>query len=315
MAPKVSICIPAYRQIEFLRKNLNSIAQQSFTDYEIILADDSPDDSVEKLLNEFNFGDKLHYYQNKIPLGSPENWNFTLEKAAGEYIKIMHHDDYFTSAHSLASYVDLLDRNPQSDFGFSATDIFILENKKHRTHECSVKELKQLHLYPEKLIVKNTIGAPSATIFRKNKMVLFDVHLKWLVDIDWYIANLQLNKNIVYAPERLICTVHGAVGQITQSIQKDKSIQLKEHIYMLAKYPQLKSDKAVHVLFELLFHKYGITDINSIRLAGVYDKALDNYFESIIKEMNKGVFLKKVRYWMNRYTLGDYLNLAKTKLK
>jgi len=315
MAPKVSICIPAYKQIEFLRKNLNSIAQQSFTDYEIILSDDSPDNEVEKLLSEFNFGNKLHYYHNQNPLGSPENWNFALKKASGDYIKVMHHDDYFTSSDSLKKYVTLLDNHPESDFGFSATDIYILTSQKHRKHKCSNKELKKLQFFPESLVIKNTIGAPSATIFRRNKTVLFDATLKWLVDIDWYIANLKLNKKIVYTPEELICTIHGAVGQITQSVQKDKNVQLKEHVYMLEKYPQLKNDKAIHVLFELLFHKYGISNLDMLRSIIEYDKTFQSYFESVIKEMNKGVFLKKLRYWMNRYSLNDYLNLAKAKLK
>ncbi len=52
MSVKVSICIPAYKQVSFLRKCLESVLMQDFTDYELIITDDSPDDSVKQLVNE-----------------------------------------------------------------------------------------------------------------------------------------------------------------------------------------------------------------------------------------------------------------------
>ena len=39
MAPKVSICIPTYNQLDYLKICLQSIAGQTFTDYEIIIVD------------------------------------------------------------------------------------------------------------------------------------------------------------------------------------------------------------------------------------------------------------------------------------
>src|SRR3989344_6387452 len=98
---KVSICIPTYKQVDYLRKTLNSVLVQDFHDYELIITDDSSDDSVKNLLKEFDFKGKLKYYHNKIALGSPANWNYSLKQATGEYIKILHHDDFFTADNSL----------------------------------------------------------------------------------------------------------------------------------------------------------------------------------------------------------------------
>src|SRR5687767_9673514 len=102
---KVSICIPAYNQVEFLRKTLNSILNQNFQDYEIIISDDFQDNSVKKLLLEFDLKGKMKYYQNNPSFGSPKNWNFSISKAQGEYIKILHHDDFFTTSECLAKFV------------------------------------------------------------------------------------------------------------------------------------------------------------------------------------------------------------------
>ena len=59
--PKVSLCIPAYKQVEYLRVTLNSVLKQDFHDYELIVTDDSADDSVKNLLSEFDFKGKLKY--------------------------------------------------------------------------------------------------------------------------------------------------------------------------------------------------------------------------------------------------------------
>lgn len=105
---KVSICIPAYKHIDFLRRCLNSILEQRFTDYEVVITDDSPDDSLQKLVEEYS-DERIKYFKNKKALGSPLNWNEGIKKANGEYIKILHHDDWFSSPDSLEKYVRLLD--------------------------------------------------------------------------------------------------------------------------------------------------------------------------------------------------------------
>ena len=48
-SPLISICIPAYKRIDYLQKLLDSISIQTFKDYEVIVTDDSPDESVEIL--------------------------------------------------------------------------------------------------------------------------------------------------------------------------------------------------------------------------------------------------------------------------
>ena len=119
--PKVSICIPAYNRADRLKKAIDSVLLQSFTDYEIVITDDSPDTLVEELVSGYNLPNKIKYYKNAVTLGSPENWNEAIRKATGKYIKILHHDDWLNFDDSLEKYVALLNNNPASDFGFSAT--------------------------------------------------------------------------------------------------------------------------------------------------------------------------------------------------
>ena len=49
MTPLISICIPAYKRAAFIKRLLDSIAIQSFQDYEVVITDDSPGDDVEQV--------------------------------------------------------------------------------------------------------------------------------------------------------------------------------------------------------------------------------------------------------------------------
>ena len=91
MPPGVSLCIPTYNQVDSLRKVLDSIAAQDFGDYEIIITDDSPGDSISQLLREYSFKGEVRYFKNSVRKGSPENWNQAIHHASGDYIKVLHH--------------------------------------------------------------------------------------------------------------------------------------------------------------------------------------------------------------------------------
>ena len=187
MAPRVSICIPAYKQLDSLRKSLQSVLLQTYQDFEVIVSDDSPDNSVENLTKEFDFGGKLNYFKNKERLGTPENWNEAMRRAKGEYIKILHHDDYFSTPDSLAQYVSLLDDNTDADFAFSGSIGCNGNGEVQFFHEQKKEQLDLLMADFHNLLGGNIIGAPSATIFKKSLNLFFDKRLKWYVDLDFYI--------------------------------------------------------------------------------------------------------------------------------
>ncbi|MDO9375073.1 MAG: glycosyltransferase family 2 protein [Ferruginibacter sp.] len=117
-AALISICIPAYKRIKDLKQLLDSINVQTFKDFEVIVTDDSPDDTVRKFLVEYNPDFKLVYFKNDPVLGTPENWNEGIRKATGDWIKIMHDDDYFTSIYSLQFFADAIIKNPVAEVFF-----------------------------------------------------------------------------------------------------------------------------------------------------------------------------------------------------
>jgi len=102
--PYISICIPAFQGEDYLKRLLDSINIQTFKNYEVIISDDSPDDSVERLSENYSNSFRLIYQKNKEPLGSPANWNKSISLANGKWIKIMHDDDWFYDKYALEEF-------------------------------------------------------------------------------------------------------------------------------------------------------------------------------------------------------------------
>jgi len=97
--PVLSICIPAYNRPKWLRRAILSILKTPATQQvkvEIVVSDDSTitgcKQLVEQLLKQWQ-GD-WQYQQNSPSLGMAANWNQSIRMATGQYVLVLHDDDY-----------------------------------------------------------------------------------------------------------------------------------------------------------------------------------------------------------------------------
>lgn len=231
--PKVSICIPAYNNLSGIKRLLESIQIQDFNDYEIIITDDTTDDSISSFIQSLN-NNSIIYVKNLKQLGSPENWNAALSLATGAYIKIMHHDDWFTFSDSLTKFIDLLERDKESQFAFSGSRQFELSTSTFFDRSITTKQVSLLKNDIRLLIAGNFIGAPSATIFKRNNL-RFDKALKWLVDIDFYINYLKGTTSLLYTKEPLV-SIGISDSQVTQTCVNDKQLLCSEYLNEIHKH-------------------------------------------------------------------------------
>ena len=269
MNPVVSICIPAYRQIQFLKKTLESIQAQEFTDYELVISDDSPDDSVQKLLKEFNFLGKLIYSKNASPLGSPANWNKAVDLCTGDLIKMMHHDDWFSGPDSLGGFVDLIGNDPKVGFAFSGVNTKSPNSDTYLHQYVSTKEVRALKSNRMPLMLGNCIGPPSSTIIRREHFKRYRENLQWLVDVFQY-AEILDETEFAFTPKALIYSTTGAEHQITNSCQNNPGLLIYEYLYFfehIKKLCQINCHPYINYLKELIL-KYGIEQESAIRRYG-----------------------------------------------
>jgi len=85
-SPKISIGMPVYNGGQFIRKRLESLLSQTFTDFELIISDNASTDDTQKICEEFVEKDqRIKYFRQEKNFGVSWNCNFVLEKASGEY--------------------------------------------------------------------------------------------------------------------------------------------------------------------------------------------------------------------------------------
>lgn len=110
---KISICIPCYNSSAFLRRCLDSALAVDYPDKEIILVDDSSTDGSREIAKAY--ADSILYFENEKNLGQPANTNRCLARATGDYVVILHADDYVLP-HFAKTLAPLLDLNPKVAF-------------------------------------------------------------------------------------------------------------------------------------------------------------------------------------------------------
>ncbi len=270
MAVKVSVCIPAYNQTEFLRKNLESLVIQTYANYEIIITDDSTTNEVELLVNDFfaKHSRSFIYHRNQPALGSPANWNKAIDLASGEYIKIMHHDDWFTDENSLAEFVAALDANPQADLAFSVTSIFNVGQSTYSENRPDTAFLEELKTNPLLLFNDNRIGAPTAIIFRASAGLRFDEKISYVVDLDFYIRLLLQRPGFVFINKPLIVNTSNHPGQVTTAFLHSKK-QVGEYCYLYNKlFKGRFPGKKYRVFFRSLFYWQGLASFGELEKLG-----------------------------------------------
>ena len=92
--PKVSIGLPVYNGEQFISDAIDSILNQSFEDFELIISDNCSTDGTQKICEEYVARDpRVFYYRNEQNLGASRNFNRVFKLSVGKYFRWAAHDD------------------------------------------------------------------------------------------------------------------------------------------------------------------------------------------------------------------------------
>lgn len=109
MSPRVSVLIPSYNHARFLPATLQSVFDQTYTDYEIVVVDDGSTDGSVELLRSYGDRIRLFTQQNR---GTYPTLNRCVAESRGEYLAILNSDDLWAPT-KLEKQVAFLDAHPQ----------------------------------------------------------------------------------------------------------------------------------------------------------------------------------------------------------
>jgi glycosyltransferase involved in cell wall biosynthesis len=181
-----------------------------------------------KAVNSFQF------VRNTPGLGSPQNWNHAISLAKGRWIKIMHHDDWFSESDALEKMMSVAEKNPHSLI-FSGIKGEFVKEKRSYVNLPSQTKIKELQKDPFSLIWANVIGPPSSILF-PNSAVQFDKALIWLVDIEFYLQLLLKHQLQLVYIEEVLFENNPDEHNITNQCFQNKELELTEFTYIFKKY-------------------------------------------------------------------------------
>ena len=109
---RLSIGMPVYNAERYIGFALDSILNQTFNDFEIIISDNASTDKTNEICCKYAKKDRrIKYHRNKINIGGPRNYNRVFKLASGEYFKWTAHDDVLAPEY-LQKCVQVLDNDP-----------------------------------------------------------------------------------------------------------------------------------------------------------------------------------------------------------
>lgn len=135
---KVSVITPVYKVEKYLSKCIDSILNQSFKDFELIIVDDGSPDSCGKIADEYKLKDSRVRVIHKENGGAPSARNAGIEIAVGDYFYFPDSDDWLDPEY-LQELTDLAEKT-HAELVISGYTMEYYEQGKNQRYQVSVEE-------------------------------------------------------------------------------------------------------------------------------------------------------------------------------
>jgi glycosyltransferase involved in cell wall biosynthesis len=187
--PTVSIIMPAYNAELFIGEAIQSILNQSFTNFEFIIINDGSTDRTEEIINSFK-DSRILYFKNEINLNIVESLNLGIKLARGEYIARMDADDICEPERLERQYRYLVE-NKLDIIGSWATNFSNKGDLGTEKLPSDLNDLKFFTLFFSPLLHPTTFGL--ASVFKHYQ---YRKEYEFVEDLDLWVRCLLDNKSI-----------------------------------------------------------------------------------------------------------------------
>lgn len=127
MNPLISVVMPSYNHGKFIKKAINSVLSQTYSNFELIISDDFSKDDSKEIINSYKDKRIKKYFQKKN-LGAVENMEFLVSKSKGKYISLINSDDYWHKD-KLKKQINFMEKHQKVELCFSFAKV-VDENDK-----------------------------------------------------------------------------------------------------------------------------------------------------------------------------------------
>ena len=234
----ISIILCCYNSQSFLIETLNSIKNQTYKKFELIIINDGSTDNTKKLIKEFineNSEIKVKFINQKNS-GLSKSRNVAISFSKYDYIALLDHDDLWVDT-KLEKQVNHIDKNKDCDLFLS--DFYYLNGSQVEKTRFEVARNKDLY-NPVKLnlnyincfkelATKGCFIGTSSVIFNKNilnKENYFDTRYKFLTDYIFFLE-VAKTKNF-YCSDEILSYWRSHINQATSKMSKIHTYELNK---------------------------------------------------------------------------------------
>lgn len=97
MKDLVSIITPSYNTANFIGKTIESVLEQTYQNWEMIIVDDCSQDNTDEVVQQYLVDERIRYIKNKVNSGAALSRNRALKEARGRWIAFLDSDDLWSS--------------------------------------------------------------------------------------------------------------------------------------------------------------------------------------------------------------------------
>ena len=189
--PLVSIVMPVYNEEKNISRAIQSVVNQTYQKFELIIVDDGSTDSTPQIINDFKrTDDRIIYLRNVVNRGTTYSLNRGLRKATGEYVARIDGDDWYCPK-KIELQINFLKR--RREYGIVGT-FYILITDDRRAFKVNLPVTHEEIL--KKLAYRNPFAHSSIMVRREvlDKVGYYDEKYEYAQDYDLYFRILSVSK-------------------------------------------------------------------------------------------------------------------------
>ncbi len=271
--PLVSIIIPTFNAGKYIKATIESILNQSFRDFEIIVVDDGSTDDIVNLLKKY--GSQIRYFYQKNS-GPAVARNRAIFEAQGQYLAFCDSDDIWES-NKLEKQMKVIEKYP--DCGLIGTNgIFINENNEYLNRHISEDRVYKgdIQFLGIEDLLKDMCLYPSATLLKKEAILmtglLFDSFTYFFENVQLYLRIAE-NHKVIFINEPLIKRRYLNSSLSHKYTTLNRYAQVKVYSFALLDFPEHKE-----IIMEKLQHsRYSLVrlELKNKEISNARDKLLE----------------------------------------
>jgi len=224
MSSLVSIITPAYNSEDFISSTIDSVLDQTYKNFELIIVDDCSNDNTKNIVSNYLKADnRIQYYRFDKNYGAAAARNLAIEKAKGKYIAFLDADDLWDQD-KLTKQIKYMEEN---ELNFTYTNYRYIDEEGNKTGKWK-KSFKKLSL-PKLLFFSSAIGCLTV-IYNQEEIGKIKVPLlRKRNDVAiWHHVLQRTNKGYLF--DETLASHRIVTGSLSRSTNR---VKLLKHHYKL----------------------------------------------------------------------------------